>query len=118
MGVRRKSTTSNGYRRTTTVNSKKGVTTSTSSGTKGQRTTYSQGPDGRMKKTTTYNTATGYVRKSKVLTKKTTSGRKRKSTNSSGLDIRLKDIPSLLSGLLTGGLFGAVIAFLLYLLLK
>lgn len=71
MGVRRKSNTTNGVRRTTTVNSKKGVTTSTSTGNKGARATYSQGPDGRMKKTTTYETATGYVRKTKTLSKKT-----------------------------------------------
>lgn len=85
MGVRRRSKTVGGVRSTTTVNTKKGVTTSTSTGNKQQRATYSQGPDGRIKKTTTYNTATGYVRKTKNLSPK--SKKKTKSAKLPNLPI-------------------------------
>jgi hypothetical protein len=77
------------------------VTTSTSTGNKGMRTTYSQGPSGGMKKTTTYNTATGYVRKTRNLSPKSKK-RKQKTKN---IDLPLWVWFVFIIGLIIGAMF-------------
>lgn len=71
MAYKRKSkTTSDGVKRTTTHNTKKGITQSTSTGNDNYRQTLTRTPDGKLKTTQTRRDAAGYVTR----TTKTTGG--------------------------------------------